>query len=792
MARTGEIDEIDGLRGIAIFMVMVHRLWPRDAVNRFSVAADAGWIGVDLFFVVSGFLITRILLDTRGEPGYFRNFYARRVLRIFPLYYLFVGTLLIVFPLAGNSEYLDHSGSPLWYLSFLGNVPEGLLGYDPPYWLAPVWSLAIEEQFYLTFPLIVWWLGPKRLGPFLIGLMLLAPAVRLGTMLAWPDQERIQYLFTLCRVDAIAAGCMIALVMRWRNVEALRGLAIMIACWAGAIAIIGDLDRTTPFGRVGGYSFVAIGFGALLVAVLTSRDRWWTAPLRLYPLRYAGKLCFGLYLLHRPADTFVTAIANRFDVDADRISWIPIKIAVAFVLATGSWLVIEKPFLRLKRRFVSPRHPEAFVVAIVLIAGACSGVPGIGGGGDDAATPDAAIVVDGVMASDGATDAAVPTADRVLYPEGSRHSPITPGVALRLQSITGSGLDPKVFAKVGDSITDTTSFLACFDGGAVDMGTHGALVPTRDHFMQGRIGAATPFARVSEAAQGGWTVENVLAGSPSALDRELTAASPRYAVMLLGTNDNRYGRTLDAFATDLWAAADQLLARGVVPILSTLPPMRSYPEADARVPLFNLVVRAIAQGRQVPLVDLYGALAPLPDQGITSDGLHPTAAPAGACVLTAGGLQYGYNTRNLVTLEALARTRAALAGTAADATAPVRAGGGTTANPYVATLPLVDLGDTRDGTATIDGYASCGANVAFGHEVVYQLQAAQPMTVDAYVVDRDANVDVYIFAQSPQGVCAGSGDASASASVPAGTFYVIIDAPSAAVDGEYLLVVNQR
>src|SRR5690606_22508922 len=145
------------------------------------------------------------------------------------------------------------------------------------------------------------------------------------------------------------------------------------------------------------------------------------------------------------------------------------------------------------------------------------------------------------------------------------------------------------------------------------------LLPTLQHFRQGRIGAQTPFARVSEAARGGWTVQNVLAGSPCALDRELAAATPRYAVVLLGTNDNRYGRTLDAYATDLWNAVDRMLARGVVPIMSTLPPMRSYPYADARVPLFNRVVRAIAQGRGVPLVDLHGQLAALPALGLTSD-----------------------------------------------------------------------------------------------------------------------------------------------------------------------------
>src|SRR4051812_2394800 len=87
----GFISELDGLRGIAILLVMVHRLWPRHGVGIAAQAAGMGWIGVDLFFVISGFLITGILLDTRGEADYFQNFYARRILRIFPLYYLFVG-----------------------------------------------------------------------------------------------------------------------------------------------------------------------------------------------------------------------------------------------------------------------------------------------------------------------------------------------------------------------------------------------------------------------------------------------------------------------------------------------------------------------------------------------------------------------------------------------------------------------------------------------------------------------------------------------------------------------------
>src|SRR5439155_3423144 len=144
----------------------------------------------------------------------------------------------------------------------------------------------------------------------------------------------------------------------------------------------------------------------------------------------------------------------------------------------------------------------------------------------------------------------------------------------------------------------------------------------------------------------------------------------------LGTNDNRYGRTVDAFGADLWTIVDTMIARGVVPIVTTPPPIHSDPTTDARSLLFGRVARAIAQGRQVPLVDLYRELVPLPNQGIGSDGLHPTIAPDGTCMLSAADLQYGFNVRNLITIDALGRARAAVGGNAADPTAPVRTGSG--------------------------------------------------------------------------------------------------------------------
>ncbi|MBC7978286.1 MAG: acyltransferase [Myxococcales bacterium] len=367
-AGSGYIGELDGLRGIAILLVMIHRMVPRtDTGTPWPI--EAGWAGVDLFFVISGFLIAGILIDSREEPDYFRNFYARRVLRIFPLFYLFVGGMLLVFPLT-NGNFLEQAGSPAWYLLQLGNLPEAVLGRDPPYWLAPVWSLAIEEQFYLTFPLLVRWCDPTRLARWLTVIAVLALACRLVTTALVPGLDRMQYMFTLCRLDTIAIGCLLAVFVRseryqrWR--PQLPRVLVPVIAVSAAVLFATQLDRTTWFGRTLGYDVVAIGFAALVLLVLELRDRPATAALRVPPLRYLGKLCFGLYLLHRPADTLVLAVVERAGLDANRLAWLPVKIAVAVGLATLSWRIIERPFLRLKQRFSARTQPTAPCAALAV------------------------------------------------------------------------------------------------------------------------------------------------------------------------------------------------------------------------------------------------------------------------------------------------------------------------------------------------------------------------------------------------------------------------------------------
>ena len=839
----GEIVELDGLRGIAILLVMLHRLWP--ASSSFARVTEAGWIGVDLFFVISGFLITGILLETRDDPDYFRNFYARRVLRIFPLFYLLVGGMLLVFPVVqhvrgGSSPFLDRAGSPLWYLLQLGNIPEGVLGRDPPYWLAPVWSLAIEEQFYLTFPWVVRWVRPRRLVALLLAMIALAPLVRLTAMLAWPALDRFPYQFTLSRVDAIASGCLLAIVARSPGLEhrrGLRGALVAVVVGAAVVAVATGLDRTTPFGIVAGYTVVALGFAALVLLTLFARGARATAPLRLRGLRYLGKTCFGLYLLHRPADTIVSALAARAGVDGAAIWLVLVKIAVAVGLASLSWFLFERPILRLKRRFASSRHPvvdpsvgrdgaaaspvhlvAVGLIAIITAVGCKSGQARIGPPPQDNAAADgrpindATSVGDAVAGPDGAGDARAPidasppdaapdasmgnTGSVVLYPETRTQSPITAAVATHLAAIAanGTGLSGNVFAKAGDSITASSDFVHCFDGGVVALGAHANLADTIDYFLHGSAAGTSPYARESVAATGGWTAADALAGSPTPIDRERTAIQPRYAVILFGTNDNRYGRSIDAFGADLWTIVDSFADRGVIPILSTIPPLNGDPSDDARVPIFNGVVRAIAQGRGVPLVDLHRELLPLPNRGIGTDGIHPTTAATGACDLTATGLQSGYNVRNLITIEALDRARAALAGQASDATAATRSGSGHHIDPVQATLALSDLGDTRDGDSLFDTYSGCGVTGQKGHELVYRLDLAATLTIDAYVVDRGAtDVDVHILAGSLlPASCVATGDQQASATVGPGAVYVVVDTAGASADGEFLLVVQAR
>ncbi len=212
------------MRGLAILLVLAHNLSPLEAPTNLigralEMGFDDGWIGVQLFFVLSGFLITGILLDTQQASNYFKSFIVRRALRIFPIYYLTLIAFLIVLPAVGVLAH-DFGGSwqhqlPLWLYYSNWTLPYGLGGDAMPHF----WSLAVEEQFYLLWPLLIYRLKPMQVIKLCVGLAVASLLIRIG-MLASQMQVEAIYTFTVCRMDALALGGAAAALLRvpaWRD-----------------------------------------------------------------------------------------------------------------------------------------------------------------------------------------------------------------------------------------------------------------------------------------------------------------------------------------------------------------------------------------------------------------------------------------------------------------------------------------------------------------------------------------------------------------------------------------------
>ena len=221
----GHIPALDGVRALAILLVMgVHtdvffRSQPTAGTRLVDAVMGFGWGGVDLFFVLSGFLITGILFDTRAAPGYYTSFYARRALRIFPLYYVALAVILLVLPILGamwhhaTPKLFEHQAWLWTYTTNIGIALHGRWELAATGQTVLFWSLAVEEQFYLVWPFLVAALSPRALtrlaGAMVVGALLL----RLG-LVFWGDHVVAVYVSTLTRMDALAMGALVALAAR--------------------------------------------------------------------------------------------------------------------------------------------------------------------------------------------------------------------------------------------------------------------------------------------------------------------------------------------------------------------------------------------------------------------------------------------------------------------------------------------------------------------------------------------------------------------------------------------------
>lgn len=338
------IPELQGLRGLAVLSVLIYHCHPRLEGTWIHYASLWGWAGVNLFFVLSGFLITSILLEGRGKPRYFRNFYARRALRIWPVYVLVLVVVYLNAPWFIGPTIFDAIKAAPWlaYIFFVQNLFHLTL---PPA-LGPTWSLAIEEQYYFLWaPLVRFLRWPWALAIVLITALIASPLLRMSHW-SW-----ITPTHTLTHLDGIALGSLLALGLHalplGRRVWLWMGLAAMpVGFCAVATAAAGTafLD-----------SALSVAFaGALLASIASTGARNpLSGALRRGPLAFYGRISYGLYMTH----IAVFIYFGWFDAHMDRygttgnLAVVVFRLVACTAVATALWYGFESQILKLKRYF---------------------------------------------------------------------------------------------------------------------------------------------------------------------------------------------------------------------------------------------------------------------------------------------------------------------------------------------------------------------------------------------------------------------------------------------------------
>jgi peptidoglycan/LPS O-acetylase OafA/YrhL/glycosyltransferase involved in cell wall biosynthesis len=369
------VPELDGVRGIAIALVMAlhfvnNAITPTNLIERAAVTiTNYGLWGVDLFFVLSGFLITGILVDSKAKPGYFRNFFGRRALRIFPLYYSVLLVLTVLTPAAVlrgiDPQLLEIRRLWPWLWFYLTNFylgPES--SFSIPY-VSHFWSLAVEEHFYLVWPFLIWRLPTRSAMRVCVVLGSLALVLRIAFALFAPNQLYGGVL-TPTRLDALSAGAWFALAARTeRRLTTSRGMTV---AWLFGTAVVAlslwnfALHRGEAVVLPVRTTVLAVFFGAMIYSATYNDDLLrLRAGLRLGWLRNLGKYSYGLYVFHG----MVAYGMHRYDMPQYFAGLTTVRplavgaqiasgVGASYAMALASYHLFELPFLSLKRRFTSP------------------------------------------------------------------------------------------------------------------------------------------------------------------------------------------------------------------------------------------------------------------------------------------------------------------------------------------------------------------------------------------------------------------------------------------------------
>jgi peptidoglycan/LPS O-acetylase OafA/YrhL len=319
------IVQLDGLRAFAVLMVFFSH----------AIHSQLLWTGVDLFFVLSGFLITGILLEQREQPlgGYLGAFYRRRMRRIVPPYLLFLVLTSVLF----GTGWLRH-----WYLFLFLMNTNAFMDLSSHYSVSVLWSLAVEEQFYLLWPFAVYLLDESALAWLAGGLTLTAPLLRWAATVFIPGHGPVHFS-TLFRMDLLAVGALIALFRRQRGAAferfAFYGL-LLAAAAATPLLLFSRYPWFQPAAdsvlvNVWLYELSLIMYAGIVLWALSGR---WAGILMLRPLVYVGKISYSFYLVHL---TILTLVRNQLPHYSAAVA-----LAGSLLYAALSWRFLEWPILR--------------------------------------------------------------------------------------------------------------------------------------------------------------------------------------------------------------------------------------------------------------------------------------------------------------------------------------------------------------------------------------------------------------------------------------------------------------
>jgi peptidoglycan/LPS O-acetylase OafA/YrhL len=369
---------LDGFRGLAILLVFIfHAFHTTHQKSRPMQVASwiggGGWMGVDVFFVLSGFLITGILIDSVHRPRYFRNFYIRRALRIFPLFYGVLLLLLLLTPVLHSEWHLGHLALLVYAQNIAVNLNPGLGDLRPAVTLTHFWSLAVEEQYYLIWPLTILVIrDPRKIMRLCLVLMAASLALRVGLLafgVIGPGRDwNWIYMELPTHLDGLVLGSWLALATRhWSTPVLLRHTRwpfwLAIAVLAGILVQARTADYATDAMSSVGFTAIAVIFAGLLLRCFVPGS----AATRFFDtafLRFLGRYSYGIYVYHRLFNPLMTPVlywleARLHSRAAGSLVYLALWFTSSIGVAVFSYRFFESPFLRLKDRLAptSPADP---------------------------------------------------------------------------------------------------------------------------------------------------------------------------------------------------------------------------------------------------------------------------------------------------------------------------------------------------------------------------------------------------------------------------------------------------